>query len=615
VCGIVGYVGHEIDRRCSRERVLRLSHRGPDDVGEVTVDLGEKIGWLGHTRLSIQDLSSAGHQPMRSQDGRWWLVYNGEIYNHQDLRKQLDVKFRGNSDTETLVELISRYGFMSAVAKLNGIFAFAALDVVSKDLYLARDPFGVKPMYYTYSSNRISFASEIRALDVSREVDACSLQTFLTLRYVPSPATMLRNVNRLEPGHVIRFNLQSASIATSSYVRNEPSSNRHRFRGTIDDAIGVYSRLVRRAVKRQLLADVPVGILLSGGVDSALIAALACAEGDPIGGFSVGFGEEHPECELQAARETAGFLGIPFRPVTVDQEDLWNALDASVGAIEEPLGTTSILPMWYLAERAARDVSVVLTGQGADEPWGGYGRYQAELIRRLAPSRQFWRLINSLLGKCATHNGIVERGLRSLAAPTLPLRIVEAHALFNSATREELLGNGDVGRAEADVERWLSLMSSNWTSAAEAMMAVDSRMNLADDLLLYGDKITMAHSLEARVPILDLDVVRFVESLPTNFRVRINRGKIVHKLTAETHLPHWITRRKKLGFQVPFSSWIRRQWKQRVGEVILGESAPLARLLNPAAVEAVWQAHQNYRADNGRQIFGLLTLAIWLEGL
>ncbi len=609
MCGIIGTV----DVPLTASTLNTLRHRGPDgdSIEQFTVD-GHCV-WLGHTRLSILDLSPAGRQPMQSRDKRWWVTFNGEIYNHLELRDLLTGPFRGHSDSETLVELIAQKGLDVTLPLLNGMFAFAALDTQLGKLYLARDPFGVKPLYFARlhsadAQNSLVFASEVRALrsvGVKAAVDAAALRQFLSLRYTPSPATLWQGVQRLPPGFLLTRDVASGDIAVARYI--QPVT--HRFVGSIDDATHAYREVLAAAVKRQLLADVPVGVLLSGGVDSALVAAMAKAAGRDLPCFTVGFGANHAECEIDDAAETARVLGLPFHHVITTPEQLRESLPAIVRAVEEPLGTTSVMPMWHLVQRARKDVTVVLTGQGGDEPWGGYFRYQIEWLRDCLPLPALWRVSASVASLWSAKPEAISRGLRSLSAREPGAQILEACALFSSEERRLLLGDIDDGGARASINSWLEwLRGAPELRSAERMMRLDSRMNLADDLLLYGDKISMAVSLEARVPMLDIELVRFIESLPIDYRIRWRHGKVVHKKMAEHYLPPTIVHRKKKGFQVPFGAWSRGIWRDWVEELLLDG---LDGLLRREGVARLWREHLAHRPDRSRQIFALLMLALW----
>lgn len=610
MCGVVGWIGKELDESAWGYALQSIKHRGPDGHGSGAFTLFGKRVQLGHTRLAILDLSEAGHQPMSSHDGRWRLVFNGEIYNHLELRQQLAMQFRGHSDTETLVECLAKFGIEYTLPLLNGMFAFAALDTASGMLYLARDPFGVKPLYFSHIADSFFFASEVRALralGAPAKVDPVSVSTFLTLRYVPSPHTLWQGVSRLQPGHVLTYALDGGQVAIQNFV--PPVQNK--FQGSRDDAVVQYQEHLSNAVNRQLLSDVPIGMLLSGGIDSALVAAMAKESGHILPCYTVGFGEAHEECEIGDAAETAEILGFPFSSINVDQNILLDSLPEIVSSVEEPLGTTSILPMWHLVKRARKDVTVVLTGQGTDEPWGGYRRYQVEVLRDLLPLPGALGLLKPLQSLWQSAPDFIERGLRTLPVAHDNRRFLEAYALFSPKELPEIIQHAEFGGAVDSIEYWLDWMRDAHLKPVEKMMRVDTRMNLADDLLLYGDKISMAASLEARVPMLDIELVRFVESLPVHYRVGLNKGKIVHKLMAKRYLPSQIVYRKKKGFQVPFDTWSRGAWKPWIESVLFAPDAPHWQLLRKEGVQRCWQEHLNGKPGRGRQMFSLIMLCVW----
>ncbi|MEN8134887.1 MAG: asparagine synthase (glutamine-hydrolyzing) [Thermodesulfobacteriota bacterium] len=608
MCGIVGKVG---SKESISVELDYLKHRGPDSDGQESLDIFGKHVLLGHTRLSILDLSPAGQQPMQSHDKRWWLTYNGEIYNHKELRKQLTTRFRGNSDTETLMELISAQGIEDTLPQLNGMFAFAALDTREGKLYLVRDPFGIKPLYYSKNPTGFAFSSEVGGLRNNNrntdELDKDALQLFLTLRYTPSPQTLWSGIHRLQPGHQLCLDIKTGETETLRYIKPVKG----RFVGTIDDATEAYHTQLKAAIQRQLISDVPVGILLSGGIDSALIAAMAKGCGTELPCFTVGFGGGQPECEINEANETAQALGLPFYSIETSPDQLWNALPLIVQSVEEPLGTTSVMPMWYLVNRARENVTVVLAGQGSDEPWGGYRRYQAEMVRRLFPFHSLWKLATKTANLIGNTPEIIERGLRTLSTIDLGERILEACALFSEKERYLLTGNNSDGNALQIINYWLNWLSGCTCQPTERMMRLDSRMNLADDLLLYGDKISMSAALEARVPMLDIELVGFIETLPLDFRIALRKTKIVHKKMAERYLPYSIVHREKKGFQVPFGPWSRGIWKDRIEKILFDNNAPHLTLLSREETKILWEQHLRGKPDRSRQLFALLMLAIW----
>ncbi len=591
---------------------MGLHHRGPDSAGEVRLLCQGTDIWFGHARLAILDLTEAGHQPMCSQDGRWWVNFNGEIYNHGGLRKDLNIAWRGHSDTETLVEALAAWGLSATLARLNGMFAFAAVDMAAGKVYLARDPFGIKPLYYTHSGKFFGYSSEIKTLaklgGCRYPIDAHALQTFLSLRFVPSPYTLLDGIQRVPAGHFLSFDVKSRAAELQRYI--EPETRR--FQGSIADAVDEYHGLMAKAVNRNMLSDVPVGIFLSGGVDSAYIAALAAQHSTDTPCYAVGYGAGFPECELNDAAQCAKRLGLKLNPLQVTHDELWSAFEACIASIEEPLGTTSVLPMWALCKYTRKQVKVVLTGQGSDEPWGGYRRYQAELWRNLPLVSLAARWATPVLERLPGVPEFISRALDGMPVADMSSRFEREYSLFSGAQRAALTGSEDYGRAVDAIRYWLDWSAQRVDAdGAERMMTIDSRMGLADDLLLYGDKISMAHSLETRVPMLDIELVRFIETLPRDYRVTLRQAKIVHKRASRKCLPPEIAYRRKKAFPMPFGDWIRTVWKARVENVLFQDGAPHLNWMNTAAIRVTWDEHQQGARDRSRQLFALLAFAFW----
>lgn len=605
MCGILGTVNI-----ADHHRVLDLiRHRGPDAYGEVDRKVGHHAVYLGHRRLSIVDLSPAGNQPMLSQDGTKVLVYNGEVYNHLDLRSQCNgARFTGHSDTETLLHLLSDQG-AAAISELNGIFAFAFLNSSEHRLYLVRDPFGVKPLYYCRAGNALAFCSELKPLVrlMHQALSPDNLAELLRLRYSPSPDTLFQNIFKVRPGHIIEIDLSREDIRISerSYLSPIPAARRVSEVKPFD-----YGDFLRRAVERQLMSDVEVGIFLSGGVDSAVIAQLAqsCSP-RKMKAFTVGFSEQDDSDEIEEARETATYIGLDHHTIKIGFDDFLKTLKECVVTVEEPLATTSMIPMYHLAELASQHVKVVLSGQGADESLGGYRRYQGELLHRFVPT-SVARLVSGLVSRVRPRSGTLMRALPVFAENDDIRRFSLAYEVFSSQQIEELVGVRD-GLTEERIAYFYNLLEcASITDSTARMMTVDLRMNLADDLLLYTDKITMKHSLECRVPMLDIELVRFIEALPVGYRVRFGEGKLLHKRFAETMLPEKITRRKKKGFASPTRRWFRD--KTAIHDLLLSRGSKFAGYFNRRAIESVFSQHREGH-DRERHIFLLLGIYYWLD--
>lgn len=607
MCGILG----TINIAESYGALDLIKHRGPDAYGEVGRRVGKHLVYLGHRRLSIVDLSPAGNQPMLSPNGATALVYNGEVYNHRDLRSQLgDVHFLGHSDTETILHLLSRLG-SAAIPSLNGIFAFGFLNMSTSRLYLVRDPFGVKPLYYCQEGNSFAFCSEIKPLVrlMPQTVSIDNLAELLRLRYSPSPDTLFANIHKVRPGHILEVDLSHDRLHVTErpYLSPVPQMNQ-----PLSKEIGLsdYGSFLSRAVDRQLMSDVEVGILLSGGLDSAMIAQLAQSRSPKkMKAFTVGFSETDESDEIADALETAAYIGLDHHTVRIGFDDFLNKFRECVLAVEEPLATTSIIPMYYLAELAAQHVKVVLSGQGADESLGGYRRYQGELIRKFFPPTAA-RILNRLALCAGLQSENMMRALPVLGEPDDIKRFSLAYEVFSSEQIKDLVGVRDKRTEERIAYFYNLLRCSSLANSTARMMSLDLRMNLADDLLLYTDKITMKHSLECRVPMLDVDLIQYIEALPVGHRVRFGDGKLIHKRLAETMLPANILRRKKKGFTSPTRRWFRE--KTAVHDLLLSRDSKLASYFNRQAVELVLKQHEKgYNRE--RHIFLLLGIFYWLE--
>jgi asparagine synthase (glutamine-hydrolysing) len=590
----------------------QICHRGPDGHGLVRCESGAHKVTLGHRRLAIVDLSSAGSQPMSTADGHHHIVYNGEIYNHQDLRAELSgVEFRGHSDTETLLQLLADSG-IAALAMLNGIFGFAFLDNARRKLYLVRDPFGVKPLYYAVDGNRVCFASEIRPMLALHpaSIDPDSLATLLRLRYTPSPVTLFNGIRRVRAGHVVVIDLESQTLGVDEFPYISAPSHTGAGPVSFADSVASYGRHVERAVQRQLMSDVEVGVLLSGGVDSALVAAFAQKHSPrPLKAFTVGFDDvDDAADETQDAAETAAYLGLEHLTARLGFDDFLETLRECVSIVEEPLATTSIVPMHYLAKLAGSHVKVAMSGQGADELLGGYGRYQIELYRKYIP---WWiaRVGASLAGTLGITNERLLRGLEALAARD-ELSGFLTYQVFSVAEIRRLIGR-DECRAEDLLQYFYQLLDcEHMPFSIERELSIELRTCLPDDLLLYTDKLTMRQSLECRVPLLDTELVALIEAMPCQHRVAGGRSKIVHKAFAEQVLPSEIIHRPKKGFLSPTRTWFKDS--DRLRSLLLDRSSGFSSYFDTAEVERVIDEHRRgYNRE--RHLFLLLCLRFWID--
>lgn len=609
MCGILGSVNIPF----SEDILDLIAHRGPDDFGIERFQSGEHEVHFGHRRLSIVDLSPAGHQPMVSPCGNYVLIFNGEIYNHQELRQRLpkNFEFKGHSDSETLLYFLIHFG-EQGIADLNGIFAFAFADKAKKRMVLARDPFGVKPLYYSHSDNGLVFSSEIRPIQAllnENELDGQALASLLRLRYNAAPRTLFKNVQKVPSGHSITWDISDAKITHEShfYASQLPKT----IKGGKKELVDAYGDILEASVKRQLLSDVEVGVLLSGGIDSAMIAALAKKHyTGKLKAFTIGFEGEFEEDEIADAKETAELLGLEHHVEKISFHDFLGLIKECSRIVEEPLATTSMIPMYYLAKLASGHVKVVLTGQGADEPLGGYTRYRSEIIREHLPSpiRSVLKPTFQLLG---TRNDQLIRGAKTMEITNEMERFLSVYEIFDKDEIQALIGKEDNLSEDLIGHFYATLDCKSRIHPAEKLMALDTRLNLSDDLLNYTDKITMNFALECRVPMLDLELVRFMESLPLERKVNYREGKLIHKAYAEKLLPKKIINRKKKGFQSPTNRWFREEMETLKG-LLLDSSSAFSKVFNLSSVSIILHDHASgYNKE--KQIFLLLSIYYWFE--
>jgi asparagine synthase (glutamine-hydrolysing) len=648
VCGIGGVWSRESIADPGRIAALfgdALAHRGPDGEGFLAIPADAAIaphvcrrrsvsgqpvlrGLLVHRRLSIIDLIS-GDQPMALPEPKLWIVFNGEIYNYRELRRRLTdasgCVFRTNSDTEVILQTYRQWG-VEGFRQLNGIFAFALYDVDRGWLVLARDPVGVKPLYWTGGPPHVAFASEIRPLRSSgcsgSTLALESLAQYLFYRFVPAPDTLWRDVHKVVPGHAIVFEQDGRIVADVDFAAPPPEPIT-RSRASLPDLL---APRLREAVRRQMVSDVPVGAFLSGGLDSSMVVAALGDQARELPTFAVGFPDEpgYPS-ELAIASRAAEQLGTRHVGFALEAEGYFSRLPWAIAQVEEPVAHPGMLMQADLSALAHRHVKVVLTGQGADEPLGGYPRHQAA---RLIP------LFAGVLGGVA-RSGWAARGVagreilariqRVLAAPAgvervaalfSPLAPDEASALVSGcppeAAREAILGS---------VRRW-------WTRGEglddiARTLYVDVRTSLAEDLLLVADKMSMAHSLEARVPYLDLEYLAAIESIPGRARVSAwGRRKVLQHRIGRRLLPPELSRtlgdsssmmRRKRGFDVPVAEWFRKSMGVRLVDLIAGPSSVAPHFLDGRELRTRVAAFLRGSGSAYRQVLSLFVLEVWLR--
>jgi asparagine synthase (glutamine-hydrolysing) len=615
VCGISGIVnygsGAPVDVGTLQAMVAAMTHRGPDEDG---FHLDREAG-LGMRRLSIIDVLG-GSQPIANEARSMWVVSNGEIYNFRELRSELEAHghvFATRSDTEVIVHAYEQWG-SSAFSRLNGMFGTALWDSKERVLVLARDPFGIKPLYYWDDGVQLAFASEVRALfchpDIRRAVDTRAIADFLSLTYVPAPRTAFEGVSKLLPGHLL--------VCTRRGTRMERfySSIPEPLEESEDELVERLRVELAAAVERQMVADVPIGVLLSGGTDSTTVATIMTESSQaPVQSFTVGFAGDFSMNELEPARKTAERLGLAHHEIVLSSGDFSGSLPEAVWHLEEPIATTSALAFYKICELARRHVKVVLTGQGADEPFAGYPRYLGEryggLYRRVPSGVR--ALIAAPLVRSLPRNERLKRAVASLGTDDEVERMTRVYTVLDDDLRDELLtvDRGHSAELRDAIHRWHSDAAN--LDPLGKMLYVDARLSLPDNLLLYADKMSMAVSLEARVPFLDLELMALAESIPTAYKIRGLRQKVILKRAMSRWLPDDVLQRKKVGFATPVDEWFRGEMQPLLQERLLDDASACRMYLRADVVERIIRDHQSGRHDHKRILFGLLTLEVWHE--
>jgi asparagine synthase (glutamine-hydrolysing) len=601
-----------------------LRHRGPD--GDAIRRIGPVA--LAHTRLAIIDVKG-GDQPLDSEDGQITAIVNGEIYNHLELRDALGRRghhFATRSDSEVVVHAYEEHG-LDCVRHLNGIFAFALWDAPGRRLVAARDQFGVKPLYWWSDGTRVALASEIGALlaagFASPEVDRVALDHYLACRFVPSPRTLFEGINKLPPASTLVA--QEGARPRVQGWREPPGA---RFDGLAEDELA--AQLAERfadAVERQMMSDVPYGAFLSGGVDSAaVVAAMARSAPEPPSTFTIGFpGHGAALDEREYAAESARLIGTEHRDTAMRETDFLAELARCIPRLEEPCGIPSAPALLQLSRFAAERVKVVLAGQGADEPHGGYGRHQAAaLLRhaRLVPAAA--AAPAAALARALPRAARARRAAHLLGGRGDGERLLRLVEITDEPVRAALLRSGGAGRdgsgraqgrgERAEAERLATARDVLGDVAGrdllEQALYLDTRMFLPDGILLCNDKMSMAASLELRVPFLDLELMRFVERVPARMRVRPRAGKRLHRMAMELLLPPGIAERPKHGFSSPYDDWLRRSLGEEVERRYAPRSA-LAEIIEPRAVARLVEEHRRGRANHKNILYCLLELSEW----
>jgi len=633
MCGIAGWIGPDLNIGEARGMIVRLAHRGPDDEG----DWHEGPVWLGQRRLSIVDLSPAGHQPMLSASGRYVLTYNGEVYNYQEIMAVLKSRghfFRGHSDTEVMLAAFEEWGVEAALQQFNGMFAFAVWDRKDGCLFLARDRIGEKPLYYTERGENIAFASELSGLWqlswLDKSVDKEALAAYFRYLCVPAPATIVRGARKLKPGEIYKWKDGKGEICSYWSVRRAIETG---FGNPItlnfNDAADALEKILRDAVRIRLRSDVPYGALLSGGIDSSLIVALMQQEANQaISTFTIGFKEKsHDESAFASA--IANHIGTKHQEEILCAQDVIDFVPKIASLHDEPFADGSSIPTFLLAIFARNHVKVVLSGDGGDEIFGGYPRYFwaeriEELRRRLTPigatllGRSIEKIPLGLLnnadrfmfgGKLGGVNGLgsrVHRFGEYLMHP--PKDVYNSIISAWKQPNEILLGEyQETKKYDPNSERYSGLP---W---AASMMAVDQEHYLPDDILTKMDRTTMAVALEARAPMLDHRLVEFAWRIPLQYKVsdRGDMGKLLLREILYRYVPRKLIERPKMGFGMPIGKWLKKELREWAEEILI-PTRLTAVGLNAETVLHLWREHLSGR-DRLPEIWTVLMWVQWQE--
>lgn len=625
MCGITGFIGRGREQDLERMTGI-ITHRGPDDQGML---FRNGVG-LGNTRLAIVDLSSAGHQPMGDPQGEIALVFNGEIYNFREIRKELahtgKYHFRSETDTEVILYAYREWG-EQCFEKLNGMFAIALYDFAEEKLILARDRMGKKPLYYGVSGGTMVFGSELKAMlahpEVKHEVDPAALVKYFLYGYVPTPHAIFRGVRKLEPGTYLAWKRGEAERHVRFWSPDFLPEDRRPLSTCLPDL----EKLIDDSVKRRLIADVPLGVFLSGGIDSSTIAYFAARHSAArrMQTFSIGF-EDKTFDESPYAREVANYLGCDHTEYQVRGRDMLEMIPLLPEIADEPLADSSIIPTAVLCRLARKHVTVALSGDGGDELFAGYPTFLADRIAAAYDFLPSW----------------IRRGIVPYVVASLPIKDTyfnlgfkarkfldgfrddpryrhhlwlgafaphEADMLLASNMRAAVHRAQSGGHGFDDLDRCREEMRAG--SRGNRMLALYQRTYLMDQVLVKVDRASMAYALEVRSPFLDYRLVEFVNHLPYHYKQRRFTLKYILKKLMEDKLPISIVHRKKKGFAAPVSRWLKNELLPMAREHFLSERMASDGFLNPQQVKNLWEDHTASRADNGRKLWAILQFQLW----
>ncbi|EIJ79332.1 asparagine synthase [Bacillus methanolicus PB1] len=608
MCGFIGCVHEKAQEYRNEQKLLFknmnniITHRGPDDDGYFFDDHIQ----FGFRRLSIIDLES-GHQPLSYENERYWIIFNGEVYNYVELREELvkeGLAFATESDTEVIIALYSHLK-EKAVEKLRGMFAFVIWDKQEKTLYGARDPFGIKPFFYFEDGDKTFFASEKKSILLAIENDVLnyeSLQHYLTYQFVPEPNTLSEGIKKLEPGHYF-----IKKVGSPMEIKRYWKASFNPVHKSEDEFIKEIKDVLFDSVKIHMRSDVPVGSFLSGGIDSSLIASIAKEFHPAIKTFSVGF-ERNGFSEIDVAKETAEKLGVENISYVISPEEYMNELPKIMWHMDDPLADPACVPLYFVAREARKHVTVVLSGEGADELFGGYNIYREpqslEMFDKIPKTgKSVLKVIAKMMPEGMKGKSFIERGLTPMEE-----RYIGNAKMFTEEEKRDLLNVYKEGLNYTDVTKLLYEESAGY-DPVDRMQYIDIHTWLRGDILLKADKMTMAHSLELRVPFLDKAVFEIASKIPTSLKTANGTTKYILRKAAEGIVPDHVLNRKKLGFPVPIRYWLKNEMNDWAKKMI--RESHTDHLINKNYLLKLFDDHCQDKADHSRKIWTVLMFMIW----
>ncbi|WP_174734928.1 asparagine synthase (glutamine-hydrolyzing) [Mesobacillus harenae] len=608
MCGFIGCVHDKTqDNNSEQQQLFKnmndiITHRGPDDDGYF---FDEHIQF-GFRRLSIIDIE-CGHQPLTYENERYWIIFNGEIYNYLELREELvqeGLSFETHSDTEVILALFSHLK-EKAVDKLRGMFGFVIWDKQEQTLFGARDPFGIKPFFYFQDGERTFFGSEKKSILLALENDVMdyeSLQHYLTYQFVPEPDTMSEGIHKLEPGHFF-----TKKIGQPMEIQRYWKANFQPVKKSESDFIKEIKDVLIDSVKIHMRSDVPVGSFLSGGIDSSIIASIAKEFHPAIKTFSVGF-ERNGFSEIDVAKETADKLGVENISYVISPEEYMNELPKIMWHMDDPLADPACVPLYFVAREARKHVTVVLSGEGADELFGGYNIYREpqdlEMFNKIPQAgKNLLRGIAKIMPEGMKGKSFIERGVTPMEE-----RYIGNAKMFTEEEKSELLNVYNRGIQYTDVTKPLYEESAGY-HPIDRMQYIDIHTWMRGDILLKADKMTMAHSLELRVPFLDKAVFDVASKIPAGLKTADGTTKYILRKAVEGIVPDHVLNRKKLGFPVPIRHWLKDEMNDWVKKTI--HESDTGHLFNKTYILKILEDHCQGKADNSRKIWTVLMFMIW----